>query len=237
MRIPIKLENDPVAEAVIEIRFESNLPADAIFGVFYNSLKDIFPEYKTLPLLQVPENVRNNDQNLRFAPLYSLVKGNFQFNIGSRVASLTTKNPYSGWDTFSNLAYEAFSKVNETGAITKTTRFGLRYIKFFETAIFDKLDLNISSPFESSTVAKNITLHQLNGNLKTKILIADNAQQNENGKIKNGSIIDLDTFVEGDVPFFNDIQNALEKSHTEEKNIFFTLLNEAFIQELGATYE
>lgn len=237
MNIPSKLTNDPVVETVIEIRFDSVLPSDAVFGVFYSVLRDIFPEYKNLPVLQVPENIRSNDPNLRFAPLYALMKGNFQFNIGGRVASLVTKNPYSGWDAFSTLAIECFEKIKSTGVIKSIDRFGLRYINFFEEKIFDKLNMSINTPFENDPFAKNITLHHLNNGFTTKILIADNAQQVANNLVRKGSIIDIDTYSEGQVDFFSNISEMLNRAHDEEKTCFFSLLKNDFVSELGPIYE
>ena len=70
MRLPKALDPSPIKEAVVEIRFETPLPSEAVFGVVYNAIHDGYPELEKLPILQVPEAVRAADPNLMFQPHY-----------------------------------------------------------------------------------------------------------------------------------------------------------------------
>ena len=36
MKIPKRINPCPIIEAIVEIRFEANIPPDAVFGVIYN---------------------------------------------------------------------------------------------------------------------------------------------------------------------------------------------------------
>ncbi len=48
----------------------------AIFGVFFNALKDKYNKVEELPILQLPEQLRNQDPNLTHKPLYKISNGN-----------------------------------------------------------------------------------------------------------------------------------------------------------------
>ena len=91
MKLPKLIDPCPIIEAIIEIRFESKLISDAIFGVIYNSVKETFPKTENLPILQIPENIRINDPNLKYNPYYSLLNNNFILQIGPKVVSLINK--------------------------------------------------------------------------------------------------------------------------------------------------
>ena len=69
MAAPKKITPCPIIESVVEIRFDSAIPAEAIFGVVYNAFNDIFPNKPiNLPILQIPEQIRNSDPNLQYKP-------------------------------------------------------------------------------------------------------------------------------------------------------------------------
>ena len=61
MKIPKKITSCPLVETIVELRFESSLPPDAIFGVIYQKLKSDYPKVDKLPILQIPEEIRFKD--------------------------------------------------------------------------------------------------------------------------------------------------------------------------------
>jgi uncharacterized protein (TIGR04255 family) len=238
MNIPKSLDNPPIAESVIEIRFESNLPSDAIFGVFHNVLKELLPKVEKLPVLQIPEHIRSNDPRLSYSALYSLSNEEWILNIGTKVISLMPKIEYPGWKIFFTFAQTVFNKIDETHSVQRIMRLGLRYVNFFNNEqIFDKLNLQLTIPFKDESIAKNITFYQQDDQLTSKITVGDNAQLTKNESVVKGSIIDIDTFIENDFNSFQDIEGIFKKSHTVVKHHFFCLLSQSFIEELGANYD
>ena len=105
MQLPKKITPCPIAEAIVEIRFDSNpdIPADAIWGIIYNSFKEeySFKSIEKLPILQIPEPVRLNDPALIYKPNYKLSNEKFIFQIGPKVISLASAPNYIGWRIFS----------------------------------------------------------------------------------------------------------------------------------------
>lgn len=56
IKIPKKITPDPISESVVELRFKTNLPADAVFGMLYKKLNEMFPDsYESLSILQLHE--------------------------------------------------------------------------------------------------------------------------------------------------------------------------------------
>ena len=65
--LPIRIEACPLIDALIEFRFEAAITKSAVFGIIYNLIKE---EYRgnviNLPILQIPEQIREVDPNLKF---------------------------------------------------------------------------------------------------------------------------------------------------------------------------
>lgn len=75
MARPTKITPDPIIDAIVEFRFENNVPPDAILGMLFNVVRDDFPEFVKLPIAELPEKIRAQDSTLKFAPfLAKLVK-------------------------------------------------------------------------------------------------------------------------------------------------------------------
>ena len=109
MDIPTKITPCPIVEAIAELRFVTNLPDDAVFGVIYNKFHDEFEGPEKLPVLQLPEAIRSQDPKLKYSPHYKFNKGDYIMQVGPKVFSLANVNDYVAWDRFS----EKIKEVNE----------------------------------------------------------------------------------------------------------------------------
>ena len=91
-RMPLRLEKCPLVDALIEIRFESSIIGSAIFGIIYNLIRNDYKGPVTnLPILQVPEQIRKNDPNLKFKPLYRIEAEKYIIQIGDDVLCISSK--------------------------------------------------------------------------------------------------------------------------------------------------
>ena len=64
MKLPKEISPCPIIDTVIEIRFESTMPKEAkeaIFGIIFNEFNDRYPSLEKLPILQIPEAIREAD--------------------------------------------------------------------------------------------------------------------------------------------------------------------------------
>lgn len=240
MSLPKKISPCPISEAIVEIRFDSPFPPDAIYGVVYNAFKESFPKPENLPILQIPEPIRLQDPVLRFKPYYKLTNSGFIFQIGPKVCTLSSIKEYAGWTAFLAKIKVSFERLFDLEIIDKVTRLGIRYINFFESNdIFDKVNLKIlmgSEPFKNEHTIIRTSIKS--GKFMSNLQIANKAILNQGGQTQEGSIIDIDV-VAIDIPqedIKNKIIGLVEEGHYEEETLFFSLLEKSFLATLNPEY-
>ncbi|MEM9859308.1 MAG: TIGR04255 family protein, partial [Bacteroidota bacterium] len=179
MGIPKKIESCPIVDSVVELRFKSNIFPNAVFGLFFNSLQQEFPNVEKLPILQLPEQLRDSDPNFRYKAQYRLTSSDrFSVSIGPDVLVLGSPMPYPGWDTYFSKIKFVIEKVFQIGVIQEVNRLGVRFINFFDSDVFEKINLDISIN-GSTHKPQNTQLRteiEKNGFLNT-LNIANNARQ------------------------------------------------------------
>src|SRR6266851_6944771 len=143
MKLPKSISPCPIKESVSEIRFEPNLPEDAVFGIVYQALKKDFAQVKQLPILSLPVEVRTGHNDLVFQPYYLLENADSKVLLGPRMISVGMRGEYPGWTIHSGRIKSILLHFYEAGVVGKIFRFGLRYISFFDFDIFPNLLLNI----------------------------------------------------------------------------------------------
>ncbi len=235
-KLPKKINPCPISEAIVELRFDSQFPADAVFGVLYNEFKNDYPNVQELPILQLPELVRKQDPLLKFKPYYRLSSDDqFMFQVGARVISLTNRDPYSGWDTFSKRIKDLIKRVNKLNITNAYIRVGIRYINVFNDDILKKISLSLKIGDECmAKLDTYIRLEIPTESFANTLQITNNVQINRAGSVVKGSLVDIDTYVESPQ---GDVMSMIDKGHLEEKRLFFTLLKEEFVkEELNAEY-
>jgi uncharacterized protein (TIGR04255 family) len=239
MKIPKKISPCPIQEAVFEVRFDTAMPGDAIFGICYNEFKSVYSQVVKSPILEIPDSIRLSDQNLVFSPHYKLVKDNFLLQVGPRVFSVVNLKEYSGWEVFSHTIIEAFEKLKSTGIISTVLRVGLRYINVFENLnIFEKSSLNLQindKPFDFNSA--DLTFEMFTENCVARTKIANKAIIKIGEKETKGSLIDIDVVYKSNYEnIFDELPAAIEIAHTDEKIIFYNFLREEYIKTLNPEY-
>jgi uncharacterized protein (TIGR04255 family) len=240
MPLPKKITPCPIIEAVVEIRFSTSVPPDAIFGIVYEGFKDFFPNKPIdLPILQLPVQIRNSDPNLIYKPHYRFEDKNILLQIGPRTISIVNTNEYVGWAIFSPKIRECCNKMESLKVIEERTRFGLRYINFFEGQnVFDRLNLDISIEGKKVIDDKtSINIRRKADEFDNILKLSNSTRLQRNGNVMDGSLIDIDIFCgENGTPLSNDIEAILEKAHNTEKTVFFGLLKAEFLNNLNPEY-
>ena len=237
MKLPKSISPCPIREAVAEVRFQSNVPADAVFGIVYQTLKKDFPKAEELPIASLPSQIRNADKDLAFQPHYRLTSDTSTVLVGPKAIAVGMRGEYPGWATLSVRIKEVLRQFNQTGIVTQPLRLGLRYISFFPFDIYPKLLLKISVNEESwdgeETFFKTILVR---GDCKSLLQIGKGlALVGKPGEI--GSIIDIDSFTtETGGEFLSVLDKFLESAHQSEKELFFTLLKREFLESLNPVY-
>jgi uncharacterized protein (TIGR04255 family) len=97
-RLPIRIDPCPIVEAIFETRFVSPEPWATMPGLLFAQIRAKYPKQKSLPVSQMPEEMRRQDPVMMTLPLIQFHGDHFIIQLGPRVVSLVTKpNTYPGW--------------------------------------------------------------------------------------------------------------------------------------------
>lgn len=239
-QIPVEIEPCPIMDTSVEIRFDTNVPSAAIFGILYSIFQKEFTEpVEMLPIQKIPEEMRLANDELRYQPHYRLKNNNFVIQIGPQVLSIGCIRDYPGWTIYKEKIIDSLIKLKESGIPTKVTRLGLRYINFFNNIdIFEKLDSDIFS--------RNTLLISRNSFVRTQfaesgliyiVQISNSGTLIRDTESIYGSMIDLDVStsiqLEG---FFDNVDEQISRLHDAEKHVFFGLLSNDYLNSFKTTY-
>jgi uncharacterized protein (TIGR04255 family) len=236
--IPKKITPCSIVEAVFEARFETSIPSAAVLGLLYPNLLDKFQNFNELPILQIPEDIRNQNPNLKYQPFYRFSdNANFEILVGSNVVAISNTKNYAGWELFSENIYFILNILLEAKIPSAISRFGLRYMSFFELDIFKVINFELTqnkSPILSEALFINSLLRcdnfLINLQLSNNVILPENQ--------KKGSLVDIDTYVENiELEMFKEeYKPILENAHLQEKKLFFGLLNKDFLDSFSPEY-
>jgi uncharacterized protein (TIGR04255 family) len=234
MNLPKNINPCPIVDALLEVRFTSKINANAVFGLIYSVLRKDFQKVETLPILQLPDVVRASDPNLKYKPYYKISNENFVIQIGPDVISISSFPKYLGWELFSKIVFDVLTKIESVEIINLIQRMGIRYINFFETNIFEKVNLKVCIGTDDILYKNTIVRTEIEqGEYSSTLQVANNVTIN--GKL--GSIIDIDTFVTKNLDtFFSRKTELINAGHLKEKELFYSLLKPEFLNTLNPTY-
>jgi uncharacterized protein (TIGR04255 family) len=240
-RLPKKVEPCPILETIFEIRFQSNVPAQAILGLVYQQLRIDFPQVRALPLAGMPEESVQANPALLHQPHYRLEGEKFVVLVGPRSVATGTRGKYPGWDAVLPGFAAIFRRIFSTDLIMSPERFGLRYINYFPGDVLDRLAISFliqDQPIQGSETFFKTIMNW--GSLRTIVQVGkDVTVANQDiTHPTSGSVIDIDCF---QLPTSRNSLNAaigrfLETAHTAEKQLFFSLLKPDFLEEFNPKY-
>lgn len=241
-KIAKKLNPCPIIEATLELRFQTQLPPDAVVGVLYNIFQEesapvaLFP----LPISQIPVEIRLNDPNLRYKPTHKLQVSGFDALVGSNVLMLSISGEYKGWDNFKEHIAMFIEKIKQTSIMSTITYLGLRYLNFFNNDIFEKINMLIgSSDFPRGNPSVFKTEYKKEGHVE--VLQITSGIHLKNATIDaDGSLIDITSVLaQNHLQGVNlaNINDKIDSAHTAVEQLFYALLSEEYIQSLNPGYE
>jgi len=221
------------------LRFNTSVDEPgAIFGMVYGSFKSAYPKVEKMPILNLPEEIRMADENLIHQAWYKLMDESFSLGIGPRVIYLGRSGEYCGWSFFSQKINKIVDTLKKLNIVTSVDRVGLRYINFFDGDIFDgriKLVASINDKIVQEETAVRTLM--AGDRYKSRLNVANKAQVSTAGEARQGSVIDIDTFLASELDGFLDNAMAIiAEGHNEEKKVFFELLKEDFLATLHPEY-
>lgn len=234
-RIPIKITPDPIRDSVVEIRFKSEVPNEAIFGKLFNLLNKEFPSFENIA---IPENIKKQVIELKHVAIGRLQNDNFSIGIGNNVVAFNCVDGYKGWEQYFAMIKSNLLKIKETGIINEIERIGIRFTNFFEGVDDISSNLTLRIDFEGKedykTEQTTFRTELLKDEFHYILMVANNAKM---GTI-SGSVLDIDTSI-SELPNVIDEElfKIIDKGRQEEKILFFKLLKPDFLEQFNPEYE
>lgn len=241
-KIPVKLRQDTIVEAIFEMRFTSHKKpiADLLPGLLFSKIQKDFPSIERLPVTSLPSEIIQADPNLRYAPQHRLVGGKYSLLIGEHVFAISCPKPYSGWKEFCPTILKLSELLGNTGLISEVERFSLRYVNIIPTGA----NSDLSSKLKSELRLGSHNLNDKSTQIRTEVLennllnvikvVAGTTIELITGEKIQGCLFDVDTICQQKFEnFWKDLPSLVERAHATEKQIFFGILRDETINELG----
>lgn len=240
-RIPSKLENCPIIDSVLEIRFDSAFDRNIVFPIIYSAISNDFTPPIALPIIQIPEDIKAQDPNLFYQAYYRLIlkdNPNVSMQIGPRMIAFCLSQNYTGWDFFRSFVTKYVEIIQKTKVIKKVIRMGFRVINFFDWDIYKKgIELKISLSNKEIPYTETVLKTKfITGNYESTVNIINSANLTNAQTKRSGSVIDIDTYTIQCDNFFENVSHYMDEAHAAEKAIFFDILTDDLINFLNPTY-
>jgi uncharacterized protein (TIGR04255 family) len=240
--LPAKLKEDAIVESLFEIRFESE--AAAIPELFVGKLADRWGGFSShrLPTADIPAQIRSLDQNLRSQPSFEFRAPDEKrlVRVGPYVFSYHQLAPYPGWSEFGVELAKAVEAVYSAVPSITVKRLGLRYINALQQAkhkVYGVDQLKVKLIAGGSELRKTWNLnYQVDLGSDTRGMVRLGTPDLVQGSLPGESSIILDVDIFTIDPFKDNGPDAAKawvvNAHTEEKKVFFSLLQENIVADL-----
>lgn len=240
VKIPSKLKNDAIAEAILEIRFETEFPDELVVGRLLD--RQPWAEYRhtRLSLADVPGPIRKAQESMRFQPIFEARKKDRVVKVGANTISFHVLGRYPGWTVFEEELHRAIDEVFNALRTASVRRLGLRYINAVDhedhfVSSFDDLTLKIQLRGEELAGPKNLNfITKSDADLSCTTRIASKEFIAGNPSSSFELLIDIDVYTppEHTADSADGVKQWLERAHNFEKKCFFALFPDQMIENL-----
>lgn len=247
-RTPQRLKKAPLLEVIWQVQFESttgvpigDLLPGILFTAFRSQYKDL--QLQRLPSADISTQMAQIDPHLRYTAKYQLEDKNspFMFQVGDRVITLNCCQPYPGWDKFKEQILSLAKVVENCGLVPVPNRHSLRYINLLTlehppSLSFLQVDMKLGD-FETQNRPMQTRVELLDGNYTHIVQVATPAQVELPEGMKEGTMVDLETFPSETLKGWNEIATQVDPLHERAKALFFEhILTDQAIQQMEPEY-
>lgn len=250
-RLPLKLQKEPLIDALFEIRFSSDSPASAILPGYLFSKLDGAKSIESLPAMGLPKDVREADPSFKYTPLIRITWGDYFINVGDRNIAIACKYPYPGWAKFKNAIQVVIAAINEIKIIKSVNRYSTKYIDLIQSSSVEEqiAMVNVELRIANHKLSKEnfqLRVDLPDENLLHIIQIVSSAKMqlknNSDTETKEGLVIDVDTIADQPQPITLDdllisLSDRLDKIHQANKKVFFDCITASTIHSMDPIYE
>jgi len=240
--LPVRLEREPLVDALFEVRVNPSSPlADVIPGFLMHDLGGD-ARITRLPAADLPFPVRKQDPNLQFAPLLRIEWENYFISVGDRNVVISCKMPYPKWPTFKAAILDILGRIAKLNPEGPVERYSLKYVNLIPATDYANQigkvrmevtlgDLSVSEQHISLQVheksADAIHIYNIVTGAKARTI---------EGKESAGILVDIDSIRNFNAPSLKElasnIDDGLEALRQENKAKFFSCLTEPTIAEM-----
>jgi uncharacterized protein (TIGR04255 family) len=240
--IPVKLRDDAIVEALLEIRFEMSTLPEIFFGRMAEYAPWKLLQQRRMPAYEIPAVMRQVNPQLRYQPVFELIPVETDqkraIRIGPQVLSYHRMQPYVGWKRFKPELNEAIAGLFRKADGLTVRRLGLRYLNALRTdvhAIRSVSDLDLKLDIANERVSGNVNINfnvDVASNTIGTVRVATPEFIQGSLPANTSVYIDVDVFTqEGFETQEQDVVTSwIEDAHTKEKEQFFRLLTPQTIQ-------
>lgn len=237
MKVPTSISPNPLFTSTIEIRFLSNLTQQELFQKMTNVF---LKELPNLELGKIPKELKEKQEQFKFAADYTLKNDDYAMSFSTNSISFEHISEYKYWPTYFGFIKGCLDKIFELKFIEKIERCGVRYGSILEGLHNPKDILKDLPKLEINNLSSNFTGFQsvFKTDISTLFLqISANAKLNKGNILRTGLYIDIDSSYSKTIQPNNEVYAILDKLHKDQKELFFGLLKEDFIQTLNPKYQ
>lgn len=243
-KVPVRLEQDPILEAIFELRFQGKVPSlsEILQGVLYPPFKGRFPTVTRTPMASFPPALIEGNPSLRYQPRLELKGEHIGLFLGDHSIIVNCAKPYVGWAALRPLILEVLELVKSADIIGDPERMSLKYVNLLEG---DSIQVQFSKVRYSASLGR-YNLTDCPTNTRTEIQQDDHVNIVElsagaivttpAGVPLNGMLVSVDSIFNNPPDYWRNFRTHIEKTHGVEKSIFFEILTEQTINSLGPVW-
>lgn len=236
MTLPKSISPNPLFISTIELRFVTSLGRLELFQLMYSKFS------KILPIVEegnIPHDLKMQDENLKYQPDFIFKNDDFSLSFGTKNVSFEHISEYKLWPTYFSFVKDCLSKIFEMNFIGNIERCGVRYGSVFDNIIDPTIALKEVPNMEFKGVTGILDAFKVVFREEEKMLylqISPSSKVQKNDVVKIGMYIDIDaSFTKAILPN-NEVFSIIEKLHVDQKQLFFGLLKDEFIETLNPQY-
>lgn len=243
--IPIKLERDPIIEALFEIKFQASVSqvSTLLPGFIYPELGEGFESPERLLGFDIPPAIIQAQPDLKYQPSFRIKGKSFFILIGDSSLIISCQRPYVGWDSFKAIILKLLKKLEQTKLIKHVERYSVKYINLMRED--DRAKQFRLLKFKAMLGDYDISEHQvvfqteiIEDGLHNLVEIRSGALATfEDGKSESGLMLSVDVISFNVENFWSATEDSLEKIHNKEKALFYGLLTDEAINQCSPVWK
>lgn len=232
----------PIIEAIIQINCTFAVDQDVVVGLIYSLLKGKDGNHELtverLPILNLPEDIRRSDPNLKDKPWFKINYGEYFILIGLFGVAFGVNPPYDQWASFKAFSIQVFSDL-KGNVIKGVSAVTLKYLDFFSNVnIFEKINCKLSLVGKQITAIPTIFRTEIIEDKFVKIFQITNGAHLHNSALKiddDGSLIEISLFTKN--VSLDNFNQVIDSAHSYQKKSFFELLSDEYLNTFEIEYE